>query len=159
MITGIAIENFKGIRERVELELRPITLLFGANSAGKSTILHALHYAREVFERQNLDADKTTTGGPFVDLGGFRNFLHQKVGPDGLGISPENREVRIAITIALSDTDLPEYRHPDDYNPYGELESLFAGIEEATVEVGIAWSNHLNAPHITSIQSVTTAVS
>ena len=57
MITGITIENFKGIRERVKLDFRPITLLFGANSAGKSTILHALHYAREVFERHNLDAE------------------------------------------------------------------------------------------------------
>ena len=36
MITGISIENFKGIREQVKLDLRPITLLFGANSAGKS---------------------------------------------------------------------------------------------------------------------------
>jgi len=29
MITGITIENFKGIGDRVELEVRPITLLFG----------------------------------------------------------------------------------------------------------------------------------
>ena len=75
MITGISVENFKGIRERVEIELRPITLLFGPNSAGKSTILHALHYAREVFERRNYDADHTIAGGEFVDLGGFRNVL------------------------------------------------------------------------------------
>ncbi|MEO8495300.1 MAG: ATP-binding protein [Planctomycetota bacterium] len=46
MITGITIENFKGIRVRVNFDFRPITLLFGANSAGKSTILHALHYVR-----------------------------------------------------------------------------------------------------------------
>ena len=40
MITGISIENFKGIGERIDLQLKPLTLLFGANSAGKSTILH-----------------------------------------------------------------------------------------------------------------------
>ena len=62
MITGIAIKNFIGIRERVKLEFRPIKLRFGANSAGKRTILHALHYAREVFERHNLDADQTIAG-------------------------------------------------------------------------------------------------
>ena len=28
MITGISIENFKGISERVTLDLRPITVLF-----------------------------------------------------------------------------------------------------------------------------------
>lgn len=53
MITGITIENFKGIRDRVKLDFRPITLLFGANRDGKSAILHALLYAREVFKCHN----------------------------------------------------------------------------------------------------------
>ncbi len=44
MIIGLSVENFKGIRERVEVELAPITLLFGSNSAGKSTIADALDY-------------------------------------------------------------------------------------------------------------------
>jgi hypothetical protein len=35
VITGISIENFKGIRDRVEIELCPLTFLFGAYSAGK----------------------------------------------------------------------------------------------------------------------------
>src|SRR5260370_30714598 len=78
MITAIEIENFKGIRDRVRIDLKPITLLFGPNSAGKSTILHALHYAREIFERRNLDADRTAAGGKFVDLGGFQNLVHQR---------------------------------------------------------------------------------
>ena len=43
MITAIEIENFKGVRDRVRVELKPITLIFGANSSGKSTILQALH--------------------------------------------------------------------------------------------------------------------
>jgi hypothetical protein len=76
MITSIAIENFKAIRDRVRIELKPITLLFGPNSSGKSSVIHALHYAREVFERRNLDADKTISGDGVVDLGGFRNFVH-----------------------------------------------------------------------------------
>ena len=37
-ITEIIIENFKGVGARVEIPIRPITLLFGANSAGKSTV-------------------------------------------------------------------------------------------------------------------------
>lgn len=84
MITKIAIENFKGIRDRVEFELKPLTLLFGANSAGKSTVLHALHYAREVFERHNLDADQTIAGGRYIDLGGYSNFAHHGLAADGL---------------------------------------------------------------------------
>jgi AAA15 family ATPase/GTPase len=63
MLTNIAIENFKGIAERGELPIRPLTLLSGPNSDGKSTIMHAFHYAREVFERHNLDADCRIAGG------------------------------------------------------------------------------------------------
>jgi hypothetical protein len=84
VITAIEIENFKGVRERVRIEIRPLTLLFGANSAGKSTFLHALHYAREIFQRHNVDADKTIAGGAFVDLGGFRNFIHRGTTPGRL---------------------------------------------------------------------------
>jgi hypothetical protein len=76
MITSIAIENFKAIRDRVAFELKPITLLFGPNSSGKSSVIHALHYAREVFERHNLDPDQTVVGGKFIDLGGFRTLVH-----------------------------------------------------------------------------------
>ena len=59
MITAIEIENFKAIGERVRVELKPLTLLFGPNSAGKSTILQAIHYAHEIFERHNLDPHRT----------------------------------------------------------------------------------------------------
>ena len=76
MITAIEIENFKGIGERQRIELKPITLLFGPNCAGKSSVLQALHYAREIFERSNLDARQTVVGGDSVDLGGFCNFVH-----------------------------------------------------------------------------------
>jgi hypothetical protein len=76
MLTSITIENFKAIRDPVTFELKPITLLFRPNSAGKSSILHALHYAREDFERHNLDAEQTLVGGKFIDLGGFRTLVH-----------------------------------------------------------------------------------
>ncbi len=34
IIKALTIENFKGIREPVRVEFKPITLLFGPNSAG-----------------------------------------------------------------------------------------------------------------------------
>ena len=44
LIKAITIENFKGISEPVRVEFKPLTLLFGPNSSGKSTIIQALHY-------------------------------------------------------------------------------------------------------------------
>ncbi len=46
-ITSITIENFKGIGDAVTIPIRPITLLFGKNSSGKSTVLQALRYMSE----------------------------------------------------------------------------------------------------------------
>lgn len=74
-LTRIEIENFKGIGLRQRIDLRPITLLFGPNSAGKSTILQALHYLREILERGNVDPDRTIAGG-LIDLGGFATLVH-----------------------------------------------------------------------------------
>ena len=46
-ITSITIENFKGIGDAVTIPIRPITLLFGKNSSGKSTVLQAMRYMHE----------------------------------------------------------------------------------------------------------------
>ena len=75
-LAAITIENFKGISSPVKVPLRPITLLFGANSAGKSTIIQAMQYAWEVLENRNPDVDRTRLGGDLMDLGGFRNLVH-----------------------------------------------------------------------------------
>ncbi len=77
-ITSITIQNFKGIGDKaVTVPLRPITLLFGKNSAGKSTILQALHYLREVLDHRRPDPDRTTLGGDSIDLGGFYSLVHR----------------------------------------------------------------------------------
>lgn len=75
-LTAITIENFKGIGQAVTIPLRPVTLLFGANSAGKSTIIQALQYAWEILENRNADVDRTRLGGEVIDLGGFQNLVH-----------------------------------------------------------------------------------
>lgn len=99
-ITSITIENFKGVADRVTVPLRPITLLFGANSAGKSTILQALLYLRELLERGNPNADVLAGCGHAVNLGGFQKIVH---GHD------LDRKVRIGVTTTVDDDGLPEF--------------------------------------------------
>lgn len=59
-ITSITIENFKGIGDAVTVPIRPITLLFGKNSAGKSTVLQALRYFRKI---HNTEVEPGELGG------------------------------------------------------------------------------------------------
>ena len=75
MLTRISIENFKGIGKRVDLDLKPVTLLFGPNSAGKSTFMHALQYLHTLLVTGDADVHRTIHGGD-LDLGGFENVVH-----------------------------------------------------------------------------------
>lgn len=137
-LTRLSIENFKGIRDRVEVELRPLTLLFGANSAGKSSILHALHYAREIFERRNLSPDRTLAAGPAVDLGGFPTFVH---GHD------KNRRIRLGFTLNLRDVFVPNFEPVVPAGaPMSEPEPLVRGLHNAGINVVIGWSDLAAAP-------------
>jgi len=75
MIKSITLNNFRGIRHETRIELKPITLLFGPNSAGKSTILRAFLYAYELLIRGNSNPFRTYLGGQHVNLGGFENLI------------------------------------------------------------------------------------
>lgn len=77
MLTSLEIENFKGIAERQRVDFAPLTLLFGANSAGKSTILQALIYLHELITRGSADVDRTELGGNVLELGGFARLVHR----------------------------------------------------------------------------------
>ena len=157
MIRKIAIENFKGIGDRVEIELKPITLLFGPNSAGKSSVLHALHYAAEIFERRNADADFTVTGGEFVDLGGFANIVH---GHD------LNRTIWLQFELGgnneLADMWAEHYGKLDAINDYLEIPEILDSYatdllddDDAIVEIGIRWSHLRGGPYVSNYRLFT----
>ena len=79
MINKITIQNFKSIKDRVEIDIKPITL-FGPNSVGKSTVVQALHYLKEVIQYDNPDPNQTAVGGKSIDFGGFKNIVHREDG-------------------------------------------------------------------------------
>lgn len=146
MITAIEIENFKGIRDRVRIDLKPITLLFGPNSGGKSTILHAIQYAQEVFADHNLDVEKTKSGGGMVDLGGFLNLVHQRK-------SGRTVRLRFESDVAPGDWDLsPITAVGPDYATVHLSEAhhpkLGDRISQTSIEVEIAWSELRHEPYV-----------
>ena len=131
IIKALTIENFKGIREPVRIEFKPITLLFGPNSSGKSTVVQALHYVREILERDNLDADRTTGTDESFNLGGFANLLHKH------------------------DLNLPmRFRFDLSYSPLSDLSDyLTKSVDNAWIEYEIRWSNFLNTPLVFSTKT------
>jgi hypothetical protein len=168
-LTRIEIENFKGVGERQLIDLKPITLLFGPNSAGKSTILQALHYVREILERGNCDPDQTIAGGT-VGLGGFASLVH---GHD------LNRKIRIGVTIDIQGDPQAMERLPGHYglgvgeesdewgerlvpddiqwnrrlelNYFWTLENNTKALKTVGAEFEISWSEQRQAPYVSCL--------
>jgi hypothetical protein len=146
-ITKIIIENFKGIRNRVEIPIRPLTLLFGANSAGKTTVLHALLYLRELLERQNADADRVIGGGKDIYLGGFRQLVH---GHD------DSKTVTVGVEFSVDQDGLeayPIFRPPESWTDSDEppdpvWEHGVSGVTTTTVEIDVAVSKVTGRPTV-----------
>jgi hypothetical protein len=81
MFKSVYLGNFKAFGPTQRIPIRPLTLIFGPNSAGKSSFLHGLLYAHEALtsdEPNNLDVKRPRLGGDSVDLGGFRQLIHKK---------------------------------------------------------------------------------
>ena len=156
-LSQIEIENFKGIGETQTIDLKPITLLFGPNSAGKSTVLQALHYLREILERQNPDPDQTIAGG-LIDLGGFASLVHGHE----LG-----RVIRIMVRIDLTEDQgserLPlnsggnlldtQFSNLRVHYLAGENTELkeYAVVQEVGVGIEVSWSDLIQGPYVSNV--------
>lgn len=92
MIKSLNISNFKSFAAGVpSMPLAPITLIYGPNSAGKSTLLQTLALLKQSLEPRTLAPglpDLVFTGD-HVDLGGFLStvYRHDREKRIGLGIS------------------------------------------------------------------------
>ena len=76
MLHALELENFKAFGKRARIPFAPITLIFGENSAGKSTILQGLNLLKQTLENRETGAlllPRTENG--IVDLGSFQEML------------------------------------------------------------------------------------
>ena len=115
LLKALHIANFKAFAAAQRLPLRPITLVYGANSAGKSSILHALALVHHAIETGDLDTQRTRIGGETIDLGGFRQYIHRR-----------ERERRVELSFELDPAHLS-----------GRLAELLRSARKVLVELTI----------------------
>jgi predicted ATPase len=149
LIKSLTLRNFKGFSDEVRIELRPITLLFGANSAGKSSVLQALQYFHEVLAGGNLDADSTRHGGGILGLGGFQNLVNGR---------DKGKSIEIGIQVSLGDTSMLD----NDEDEVSDFESPSEGLQrlserlnefkrhanEVELRLKVGWSDQRNEPFV-----------
>jgi AAA15 family ATPase/GTPase len=74
-LSEIQLTNFKSFRKTSNFPIRPITLIFGPNSSGKSSFIQSL-----LMLQQSVSNNKPydlTMNGPLINLGGFQNVIFQ----------------------------------------------------------------------------------
>jgi predicted ATPase len=77
MITKLRIKNFKAWKDTGEVRLAPLTVIFGANSAGKSSLGHLLLALKQTAaSADRRRALHTGDESSLIDLGTFVDTLH-----------------------------------------------------------------------------------
>jgi len=77
ILESISIKNFKSLGDWNEIPIRPITLVFGKNSAGKSSVLHSILWLRDILPLGNINLRWLSKSADFVDLGYIHEFLYK----------------------------------------------------------------------------------
>ncbi|MTJ52693.1 DUF3696 domain-containing protein [Anabaena sp. UHCC 0253] len=77
MLETISLQNFKGFKDLENLNTKPITILCGTNSCGKSSILQSILLLKQTLESQNPN-QTLLLNGRFVHLGSFENIVFKK---------------------------------------------------------------------------------
>jgi hypothetical protein len=114
-MNSLRITNLRSIRDSGEIELRPITILVGANSSGKSTLLRVLPLLRQSAETRT--GSGLLLNEPYVDFGLFPIALRNGAHPQEIGF-------QFGLAISMSRNDYY-------YGPSQEPELIPVKIEVA----------------------------
>ena len=89
MIQSIQLSNFKCF-ELQDVVLRPLTLLAGLNSSGKSTIIQSLLLLRQSYLENLLPGKGLTLNGKLAQLGTAKDVLFEEADTDEIGFELED---------------------------------------------------------------------
>ncbi len=97
-LKSIEVANFKAFgKEFQTIPIKPITLVFGKNSAGKSSLIHSLLWLNHATSQGETDVFHPVLSGKAVNLGGFDQCLNRKSG---------NQRLKLAITLENEESEV-----------------------------------------------------
>ena len=82
-ITRISVTGFKSLANKTDVEIRPLTVLAGANSSGKSSLMQPLLLMKQTLESAFEAAGPFLLSGPYVQYTETKQFLSR------VGASPQ----------------------------------------------------------------------
>ena len=121
-VQAIRLQNFMAFADTGWIELRPITLLFGHNSSGKSAIIRALRLLRQSLDMSEDDSPLCFVSEHGVDLGGFKTVIHGQDASQRMGFYfqvyiPEVLDnIRSSVNQSRNEKGLPPITAQDPSN-------------------------------------------
>ena len=104
-ITKIAVTGFKSLAEECAIDIRPLTILAGANSSGKSSIMQPLLMLKQTLEAP-YDPGPLLLEGPNVHFTSAEQFLSKCLHPDlASGLADKEGTDRFQIRIETHKRD------------------------------------------------------
>lgn len=143
-ITSISLTNFRSFKETQTIELAPVTLLFGPNSVGKSSVLMALAYVQQILEKGHCDPQTLSALGDKL-IGGFRSLVHNGNLDSTIKI---RLEFEMGATIFPADDDDYFYLANIFNSEIIELEDFGGSVETFAFEVEVAWANESETAYV-----------
>ncbi|MCC2528837.1 AAA family ATPase [Bacillus spizizenii] len=127
-LTNISIRGYKSINEEQEIELKPLTILAGTNSSGKSSFIQPILLLKQTIE-ESYDPGALLLNGPLAKFTNFEQLLHKSKKNEAdsfeVGFKVDNKHtckftyakkndeliVKNATYITKLKNDKPEYEH------------------------------------------------
>lgn len=104
MLKSITLTNFKCFKEPATIELAPITLVFGANSSGKSSILQVFNLLRQTLDFGTADKALVLFAEEgYTNCGSFRELLFDH--------GSQSDSLRIRLDVDLSKVPMLDSSH------------------------------------------------
>lgn len=105
MIRKLAIENFKCFG-KLQLDMKPLTLLCGVNSGGKSSVIQALLLCKETMNRENPQGTLDLMNSQYnINLYSFEEILYQDAEEERIQIEVEGENFVRKYTYQSEDGD------------------------------------------------------
>ena len=79
MLRGVSLGSFQGFSLHEDIPIGPLTLIFGPNSSGKSSIFRSIKFLAQNIDARNREIVFT---GPHVNLTDYPNTIHRKIDGD-----------------------------------------------------------------------------
>lgn len=149
-ITKLSLTNFRSFKETQTIEFAPITLLFGPNSVGKSSVLMSLFYLQQIIEKGQCNPQRLEAlGNKFV--GGFKNLVNGRDLSKSITIRVDYDKKRaIGSTYGTSINTLSESSNKID--PPILLEDQANSTERVGLEFIISWSKTKKTAYVETMR-------